>query len=266
LSATGFRGWADAAASADRDAVGEPTGRCIVTTYADHRRFRVVVRSPAAASVHVLWLAAGLVLSFLVPYVLTDRLATPRDLYYAVYSAFAFGLFAAWAHFTGRSLRTLFGHRLLLAVGLGLAFACVMAAIVLGEPSGPRPGTLELAGALLWRGIVYGFADGILLSAFPILVVFAAFANTRLRRRVLGTVAIGAVALVASLGMTAAYHAGYSDFRSEKLRKPVAGDVLWSMPTLLTLNPIGAPIAHAGLHVAAVVHDYDTELFLPPHG
>jgi hypothetical protein len=38
------------------------------------------------------------------------------------------------------------------------------------------------------------------------------------------------------------------------------------MPTLLTLNPIGAPIAHAGLHVAAVVHDYDTELFLPPHG
>jgi hypothetical protein len=33
-------------------------------------------------------------------------------------------------------------------------------------------------------------------------------------------------------------------------------------PTLVTLNPI----AHAGLHVAAVLHSYDTEPFLPPHG
>jgi hypothetical protein len=237
----------------------------MVTTYADHRRFRVAAHAPAVASVHVLWLAAGLVLVFLVPYVLTDRLATPRDLYYAIYGAFAFGLFAAWAHFTGQSLRALFRHRLLLAAVLGVAFAGVMAAIALRESSGTRPDALELTGALLWRGIVYGFADGILLSAFPILVVFAAFASTRLRRRLLGTVAIGLVALVASMGMTAVYHAGYSDFRSEKLRKPVAGDVLWSVPTLVTLNPIGAPIAHAGLHVTAVVHDYDTDLFLPPH-
>jgi hypothetical protein len=149
---------------------------------------------------------------------------------------------------------------------LGLALAGVMAAVVLGEPSEPRPDALELAGALLWRGIVYGFADGILLSAFPILVVFAAFASTRLRRRLLGTLAVGLAALVASMAMTAVYHAGYSDFRSEKLRKPIAGDVLWSVPTLVTLNPIGAPIAHAGLHVTAVLHDYDTDLFLPPHG
>jgi hypothetical protein len=27
----------------------------------------------------------------------------------------------------------------------------------------------------------------------------------------------------------------------------------------------GAPIAHVGLHVGAVVHSYDTDLFLPPH-
>jgi hypothetical protein len=178
---------------------------------------------------------------------------------------FAFGLFVAWAQFTGQSLRALLRHRVLLAVMLGLAFAGVMAAVALREPSGPQPDTLELTGALLWRGIVYGFAYGILLSAFPILVVFAALANTRLRRRMLGTVAIGAVALVASMGMTAAYHAGYSDFRSDKLRKPVAGDVIWSIPTLVTLNPVGAPIAHAGLHVTAVLHDYETDLFLPPH-
>jgi hypothetical protein len=100
---------------------------------------------------------------------------------------------------------------------------------------------------------------------FPILAVFAAFAGTRLLRRRSGTAAVGLIALVASLAMTAVYHAGYSDFRGEKMRKPLSGDVIWSAPTLLTLNPIGAPIAHIALHTSAVVHSYDTDTFLPPH-
>ena len=107
--------------------------------------------------------------------------------------------------------------------------------------------------------------DGLLLSVFPILVVFAAFAGGRLRERRAGTLVVGVVALLASLAMTGAYHAGYSGFRSTKVAKPVAGDVVWSIPTLVTLNPIGAPIAHAGLHVSAVLHSYETETFLPPH-
>ncbi len=56
-----------------------------------------------------------------------------------------------------------------------------------------------------------------------------------------------------------------ADFRGSKLRKPVAGDVIWSAPTLLTLSPVGAPLAHAALHVTAVAHSYDTDTFLPPH-
>jgi hypothetical protein len=95
--------------------------------------------------------------------------------------------------------------------------------------------------------------------------VFAALEHTRLRRRAGGLIAVGAIALVASLAMTAVYHAGYSDFRSDKLRKPLTGDVVWSIPTLVTLNPIGSPIAHVGLHTSAVLHSYETDTFLPPH-
>ena len=76
---------------------------------------------------------------------------------------------------------------------------------------------------------------------------------------------IGLVALAASLAMTTVYHLGYSEFRSDKVAKPLAGDVVWSVPTLLTLNPIGAPIAHASMHTSAVLHSYETETFLPPH-
>ena len=104
-----------------------------------------------------------------------------------------------------------------------------------------------------------------ILSVFPILAVFAAFAGlacagTGRENRRGGSRAGGLAAF------TAVYHVGYSDFRCEKVRKPLTGDVVWSAPTLVTLSPFGAPITHAGLHVTAVVHSYDTETFLPPHG
>jgi hypothetical protein len=152
------------------------------------------------------------------------------------------------------------------AVGLGAVFAGVMAFMAIRtEDATARPDGLELVGAVLWRGVVYGAVDGLLLSVFPILVVFAAFAGSRLNDRFAGKLAIGVAALMASLAMTAVYHFGYSDFRSDKVTKPLTGDVVWSVPTLLTLNAVGAPIAHAGLHVSAVLHSYDTDTFLPPH-
>jgi hypothetical protein len=204
--------------------------------------------------------------AFLVPFVVADRLEVQRDLYLIAYVAAVAGLFAGWVRDTHQSLHELFTRRWRLAIALGVAFAGIGALIAIGAEDGsPHPGGIEFVGALLWRGIVYGAADGLLLSAFPILVVFAAFENSRLRNRAGGLTAVGAIAMVASLSMTAVYHAGYSDFRGSKLRKPVTGDLIWSAPTLATLNPVGAPIAHVGVHVGAVVHNYDTDLFLPPH-
>jgi hypothetical protein len=137
--------------------------------------------------------------------------------------------------------------------------------VVRTESATVRPGGITLIGAVAWRGVLYGLADGLLLSAFPILAVFTAFADRRLLQSTRGKIAVGAMALLASLALTAVYHAGYSDFRSGKLSKPITGDAIWSIPTLVTLNPIGAPIAHVGLHVSAVLHSYQTDTFLPPH-
>jgi hypothetical protein len=110
--------------------------------------------------------------------------------------------------------------------------------VVRTEDATDRPGGLEFLGAVLCRGVLYGSADGVLLSVFPILAVFAAFAGTRLRERVAGKIAIGTIAMIASIGITSVYHVGYSDFRSEKVRKPMARDVIWSAPTLATLSPL----------------------------
>ena len=215
---------------------------------------------------HWTWLVRGLAVGLVVPFVLTDLLELNRDLFYGLYALAVAGLFAAWARSTGYDLVAAIRRRWLLALALGLLCAGVLAVMVLRtEDATARPDGITLAAAVLWRGVLYGATDGLLLSAFPILVVFAAFAGSPLRQRLGGTLVVGGVALLASLAMTAVYHAGYSDFRSTKVTKPIAGDVVWSIPTLVTLNPIGAPIAHAGMHASAVLHSYETETFLPPH-
>ena len=235
-------------------------------THAIERRTGLSARLGATAGQHLRWLLSGFVFAFLVPFALADLLELPRDLYYAIYVVGVGVFFGLWVRATGQSFAEMVRRRWVLAVVLGLAVAGLLTLIVLRtEDATARPGGLELIGAVMWRGVAYGLADGLLLSAFPILAVFAMFAGTRLRDRISGKIAIGLIALFASLAMTAVYHVGYSDFRSEKLRKPVAGDVIWSIPTLVTLNPIGAPIAHAGLHTSAVLHSYETDTFLPPH-
>jgi hypothetical protein len=229
-----------------------------------HTQRRVGVR--LGLSPHWAWLARGYVLAFAMPFLFADLLELNRDVFYGLYALVVFGLIGLWARSTGYDLVAAIKRRWLWAVGLGAVFAGVMALmIVRTEDATARPDGLKLIGAVFWRGVVYGATDGLLLSVFPILVVFAAFAGSRLNQRFSGKLVIGAAAMIASLAMTAVYHAGYSDFRSGKIGKPLTGDSLWSIPTLVTLNPVGAPIAHVGLHVSAVLHSYDTTTFLPPH-
>lgn len=212
------------------------------------------------------WLGGGLTLAFLVPFLFADVLDLPKDLYYGIYATAVCGFFALWAHASGQPLVEILRRRWRLATLLGVIIGVVMAVIVLrAEDSTPAPDGLELAWAVLWRGVIYGAVDGLLLSGFPIVAVFAAAARSKLRTHTSGTALVGGLALLASLMFTAVYHLGYSDFRSQKLAQPVAGDVVWSVPTLATLNPLGAAMSHATMHVTAVLHSYETDTFLPPH-
>jgi hypothetical protein len=150
------------------------------------------------AGQHVRWLAGGFALAFLVPFVFADVLDLPRDLYYAIYVVGVVAYFGFWVRATRQPFSAMIRHRWVLAVVLGLAVGGVLALVVLRtEDATARPGGLELVGALAWRGLAYGLADGLLLSAFPILAVFAIFAGTRLRGSLLGTIAIGLAALAA---------------------------------------------------------------------
>ncbi len=239
----------------------------MTTLHAQTQGSQTESRSVGVAAQQFRWLLAGLVLGFAVPFIFADVLNLQRDLYYGVYAAAVITFIASWTRATDQQVGEMLRRRWPLAAALGVIFAGVLAVVVVRtDDATARPEGLELVWALGWRGVVYGAMDALLLSVFPVLAVFKAAAGSRFRTHTFGKIAVVAAAMLASLAMTATYHAGYSDFRSDKIVKPLTGDVIWSVPTLVTLNPIGSVIAHAGLHVTAVLHSYDTDTFLPPHG
>jgi hypothetical protein len=105
--------------------------------------------------------------------------------------------------------------------------------------------------------------NGMLLSAFPWLVAWRALggeSSVPARR-----VGISGLALALALVVTSAYHLGYPDFRGPKLLQASIGNAIATVPTLLSRNPLASPLAHVILHVTAVIHNPQSELFLPPH-
>jgi hypothetical protein len=47
--------------------------------------------------------------------------------------------------------------------------------------------------------------------------------------------------------------------------EPNIGSTIGAVPTLLSANPVASPLSHVFLHVTAVLHSPETDLFLPPH-
>ena len=196
-------------------------------------------------------------------FIFGDLLTLPLDLYYLIYFGIVIAFLGIYVKKTRLNLKEWFSRRLLWGVLLGLIFGALMVKNVLSRPETEKFAGIYLVWLIFWRGIVYGVIDGLLLSVFPLIVTWRAF---KVERGILGQkIAFGFLAWLFILVITTAYHAGYADFRSKKIIQPNIGNTIISIPTLLSANPIGSPITHAIMHIAAIIHCPKTELFLPPH-
>lgn len=79
------------------------------------------------------WLAIGLGVGFLVPFVFADLLEIQRDVYYAIHAIAAVTLLGAWQRAQGGALRPFLLHRWRWGVGLGVA-----AAVLAFDPAAAR--------------------------------------------------------------------------------------------------------------------------------
>lgn len=212
---------------------------------------------------HLLWIPAGAGIGFLAAYALGDLLTLPVDLYYLAYFAIVWLFLGTYATRTGLRPLAWARRRLVPGLVLGLLGGLVLVRGVLAQPGTAPLSGVHLAWALLWRGLVYGAVDGLLLIAFPWVVAWRALEAERggAGRR-LGA---GGVALLGVFLVTTAYHLGYRDFRSARVLQPNVGAAIGALPTVIAANPVAGPLAHVLLHLSAVLHAPGTDLYLPPH-
>ncbi|MGK7395130.1 MAG: hypothetical protein ACNS62_11200 [Candidatus Cyclobacteriaceae bacterium M3_2C_046] len=212
---------------------------------------------------HLLWIPAGGAVGFIASWVFGDLLRLPLDIYYLIYFFIVTTFLFFYVKRTNFDLRKWISNNLIWGIILGIIVGFLMLKNVLSRPATDQFTGFTLWWEILWRGVIYGLVDGILLFSFPWIVTWRAFKAKS--KKIWGKVGIGAIAWLFTLLITTAYHLGYADFRSKKIIQPNIGSVITSVPTLFTANPIASPISHVFLHVTAVVHSPETDLFLPPH-
>ena len=230
-----------------------------MSTYSQHRLTTAV---PAAAR-DAAWFAGASAVAFAVPFLGVSVLDLQHDVYYLAYFATTLALLATYVRVERVHVARIFRRRFAWSIGIGAAVAVFLVFNVFnGSDATSRPDGAYFVFELLWRGVGYGLVDALLLTAFPALVAYRL-----LQGRIAGfkgRLRFTALALPLVLIITATYHLGYPQYREDGLSRPETGNVLISIPTFATANPVGSVVAHVSQHVAAVTHCYETPVFLPP--
>jgi hypothetical protein len=216
-----------------------------------------------ARAAQFVWFVGGAALGFLIPYVFSSLLGLQHDLYYGIYFALV-GLFlTAYVRTTGVSVRDTFTRSLPLTLVLGLIIAGLEVMNILRtSPVTAHPAGAYFGFELVWRGVLYGAVDALLLTAFPAMVAFGLMGGDL--HSIMRHIGFAAMALVLTIVITGTYHWGYRQYRQDGLQAPEQGNIIMTLPTLISGNPVGTIIAHATMHVTANVRSYETPVYLPP--
>jgi hypothetical protein len=193
-------------------------------------------------------------------------LRLPRGVFLVVYLALAAPFLYGFVRWSRLSVGELIRHNWI----WGLVGAALVGAFtvrnILSQPASPHSQGLALAFDIAWLGIVYGALDALFLSVLPVLATWQAFSALGWTQTLGGKILVGAIALVASLFVTVAYHLGYPEYRvAGGVMGPSIGNGVMSLGYILTNNPISAVFSHIAMHIAGVLQGPATVMQLPPH-
>ena len=190
--------------------------------------------------------------AFLVTWVVTDLGRVPRTPYVAVLTLTTLGLSADYMALSGTSMADLVTAGWVWGILGGLVAAGVVTPLVRRLPAGPRPEGSQLVGRLLWEGVVYGFAEAVLLATLPVLAIWQATEALGWTDTAWAEVGSGALAVVGALFVILVHHLGYREFRARAARKMLGGALvgcgIQALAFLLTGNVLAPIVAHIVLH------------------
>jgi hypothetical protein len=216
-------------------------------------------------SVAVLWIIAASILGFGLSAIFSGWLNIRRRLFLIPYILLAGAFLYTFSRMNPIDLTAVTAHNLPWGVVAGVITGAILIMNVRSQPATREATGVKLLVNLVWEGLAYGIMDGLLLNVMPVLALQMGFSGAAWTSTWLGKLGFGLMALGASLWITLAYHAGYREFRDKSMLKVLFGNAIITLAYLVSANPLGSLIAHAVMHLAAVLRGPETTLQLPPH-
>lgn len=194
---------------------------------------------------------------FLVSWIGTEVLHISRHAYVAALAVLTVAATVVVAGVGGASLAEFIGHHWALGLAAALLTGLVTgAALRKKEPGTEHLDAEELRVTTVWEGVVYGIAEGVLLSVLPVFIVWQAATDAGWNDP-----AAWAAGLFASVVMIAVHHFGYWDFRGPKVGLAIVGCGVLTLGYLATGSILAAAFGHVLLHVVGITGGIQ----LPPH-
>lgn len=208
----------------------------------------------------ILWLLGLAAAAFAVSEVAANIYRLGRRPYIAVLALVTAALtvgYVAWAGLDPVQLLTTHWGWGLVAAPLSAAFLVVGMTRL---PVAHRYTGGSLGRVLLWEAVVYGIAEGILLSALPVLITWQMIHGLGWSGAT-GTIAEWTLPIVASVAVIIMHHVGYWEYRNRLLVPISVGCGLLSLGYLVTGSPIAPILGHILAHTSSLLHGAE----LPPH-
>jgi hypothetical protein len=207
-----------------------------------------------------LWLVALGVVSFAVSWVAANRLRMSRTPYIAVLTVVTVALSIGYVAWVGVDMWDV----LTAQWGWGLIVAPLCGAfLIVGMtrlPSVRRLSGRPLGIGLLWEGVVYGIAEGVLLSALPVFMTWQMIYSLGWAG-LAGAIVRWTLPILASIVVIVVHHLGYWEYRNRLLGPIALGCGLLSLGYLVTASPIAPTLGHVLGHTSGLLHGAE----LPPH-
>ncbi len=215
---------------------------------------------------YLLWPLGAAVLGFGIAAVFAGFFRLPRPVYLIPYVVLASLFFYAFMRWSGLSILSLLRHNWYWGVIGAVLVGAFTVRNILSQPASARAQGLPLVFELLWVGVVYGLVDALLLSVVPVLATWQGFSSLGWTGSLPGKIAVGGIAVLASLFVTVTYHLGYPECRAiEGIAGPTMGNGAMTLGYVLANNPMAAIFSHIAMHIAGVLHGPATVIQLPPH-
>ncbi len=206
--------------------------------------------------------------AFVLPWVLTSVLRVRRGVYLTGLmlgtGALTYGYLAWSGTRAGAFLTHFWGWGI---VGAVVSGAITAGAIAVGanrrglpKPSRRRGG--RMLAAFAWEGVLYGAAEGLLLSVLPVLATWQTVQLLGWTDTAAGAIGSAALAVLASAVVIWVHHLGYAEYRRSRLIvAPIVACGLLSVAYLVT----GSMIAPVGGHFLTHAGLLTREIAMPPY-